>query len=41
MKEQEESPELYACSPIPVETAKVKDRGAVGEVFEKLSRSWR
>ena len=35
-KKQEESPKLYACSPIPVETTKVKDRGAVRKVFEKF-----
>ena len=35
-KKQEESPELYACSPIPVETAKVKDRVAVRKVFQNI-----
>ena len=35
-KKQEESPELYACSHIPAETTKVKDRGAVRKVFENL-----
>ena len=35
-KKQEERTELYDCSPIPAETAKVKDRGAVCKVLEKL-----
>ena len=35
-KKQAESPELYAYSPIPADTAKVKDRGAVRKVFENF-----
>ena len=35
-QQEEESPELYACSPIPAETATVKDRGAVRKVFENF-----
>ena len=35
-KKTRKSPELYACSPIPAETTKVKDRGAVRKVFENF-----